>query len=178
MIQSRREVLRWAAGGLVAMVGLLPRKSAAAAEVVTSSFFTEFTSLAAIADDLLLTVSGQVHVVVQACPADQLAPVDPCRIYLNLAQASGIDQNGVHYRLDGSYIYAQEPVLFGGSYDFPAFFRLTPTDPCKGCAPTDPCRCSTALRFLISVGPTGVVTGDDVEISSHHDGGGDVVVDG
>jgi hypothetical protein len=176
MIQSRREVLQWAVGGLVAMVGLLPRKSAAAAEVVTSSFFTEFTSLAAIADDLLLTVSGQVHVVIQACPADRVSPVDPCRTYLNMVQATGVDQNGLLYRLDGAYIYDQEPILFGGSYDFPAFFRLQPVDPCKGCTPVDPCRCSTALRFLINVGANGLVTAEDVEILSHL--GGDIVVDG
>ena len=176
MIQSRREVLRWAAGGLVAMAGLLPRESHAAQEFVTSSFYTEFTSIAAVADDLLLTVSGQVHVVVQACPADQLSPVDPCRIRLNLAQATGVDQNGALYRLDGAYIYDQEPIVFGGSYDFPAFFRLIPTDPCKGCQPVDPCRCSTALRFLIGVGADGLVTAEDVEILPHL--GGDIVVDG
>jgi hypothetical protein len=176
MIQSRREVLQWAAGGLVALAGLLPRKSHAAPELVTSSFFTEFTSIAAVADDLQLTVSGQVNVVVQACPADQLTPVDPCRIRLNLAQASGVDQTGALYRLDGAYIYDQEPVVFGGSYDFPAFFRLQPVDPCKGCAPVDPCRCSTALRFLINVGENGLVTAEDVEILAHL--GGDVVVDG
>ena len=45
MVQTRREVLRWVVGGLAAGAGLLPRNGYGDSQVVTSSFFTEFTSI-------------------------------------------------------------------------------------------------------------------------------------
>jgi hypothetical protein len=173
MAPSRRELLKWLAGGLTAAVVGLPAVplQAEPSNIVTSNQFEPFAvSLFVEEEDDFVDFSGIAHIVVQACRSDSAQPTDPCHFHANMIGVSGEGASGDEYQLVGAF-HLKDTILAGESYEFTGLFRLIPVDPCRRAIPTDPCQRAVSLRFGVAVNEDGTVgevdvstdVGDDVE---------------
>jgi hypothetical protein len=168
MAPSRREVLKWLAGGLTAAAVSLPAAPLQAKKSdkkVTSNLFKPFVvSLFVEEEDDFVDFVGLAHVVVQACLSDSAAPVDPCHFHANLQHVVGTGPSGDEYRLDGAF-NLQAAIVAGGEYQFTGLFRLTPVDPCRRTSPTDPCQRNVSLRFDVAVNDDATVDQEGVSVA-------------
>ena len=120
------------------------------ADAVTSNWMIPFQGTYFVdngASSEFVDLSGSAHLVVK------FSPVDPCRIHTNLVSVSGVGQtSGLSYRLTGAAKFEldAEP---GSRFEFVGSYRLTPTDPCKGC----PAR-FLRIRYAVTLDSEGEVT--------------------
>jgi hypothetical protein len=167
MAPSRREVLKWLAGGLTAAAASLQAAplQANSGKIVTSNLFKPFVvSLFVEEEDDFVDFAGVAHVVVQACVADAAIPVDPCHFYANLQNVGGTGSSGDEYRLVGAS-NLQAAIVAGGEYEFPGLFQLISVAPCRRAFGTDSCQRNVSLRFGVTVNDDGTVDEEGVSVT-------------